>query len=875
MKYSKFLLLLFLLPLKMFSQKLTIDSTIWDTWPSLDEPNISTHGNYFSYSVRFIATQRVKSKYSVIKSLNSSWEKKIFNAKSSIQLTNDEKFGIFQNDHDSLEIIQLGNQKVDYISDIKDFTLINNYIIYSKNQDPHKLNILNLTTSKLNNISNVDKYYINEEELAILYVTSQNNILNFTWYDLGNNLSDKIWSGNSIDNLYFDNQGKRIFFSSRYNDKFSIWQYDHTRKKELSHEIINDLAYGLSDSLTLSGISGFSKDGKILFITLKNKQHDQNLKNADLTGLSVEVWNYNDLNLGSQAQNEIKEQDNKSYFAIAEVGKNRIVQLEDGRNKTLIYHNDDIAIIENKVSKISPQYQSLQNYSINYFRDGTVKNLNLPGFLVSSKGKFLFYYDTQEKNIFTYELKSGKSTNITKSILTDWTQFDYDSPFPPKPDISESIWLDNDNNLILHDQYDLWQVDPSGNKNPICLTNHFGKTENISFYIPLDKIILKNRTLIIPALNRLNKDNGFYKIKLDQSANPEKLSMQPVVYNIPKEQGIDPIKAKKSDIWIISKMTADQFPNYYKTKDFRSFTSITTEHPESKYNWMTSELHSWNGLNGEKLQGILYKPENFDSTKLYPLIIYYYEKFSNNLHVFLKPEMSVGALNIPWFVSRDYLVFVPDIHYKIGEVGQSTLSSVISATKYLSKKTFINKNKIGIQGHSFGGYETNYIITHSNLYAAACTASGISNFVSGYNSINNGIPLNYLYENFQFRMNATLWDTPDKYIENSPIFSLNNVTTPVLIMHTKNDNITLLPQALELFSGLRRLNKKSWLLLYNNASHTLRDKKDIIDFTTRLTQFYDYYLKDQPAPVWMFSNTPLRIRSEREGFQLSVHTSNP
>jgi len=309
---------------------------------------------------------------------------------------------------------------------------------------------------------------------------------------------------------------------------------------------------------------------------------------------------------------------------------------------------------------------------------------------------------------------------------------------------------------------------------------------------------------------------------------------------------------------------ASRSPNFFITGDFKTFRPVSNVYPEKDWNWLTSELYNWKGLRDEELQGVLYKPENFDSQKKYPVIFYYYERGSQNLHNYLPPGLCVGPINIPWFVSHGYLVFVPDIHYRPGHTGESALSAVESAARMMAQKPSVDAARMGIQGHSFGAIQTNYIVTHSTLFAAACSASGQSDFISAYGSVDlNGRTKMNWYENGQNRIGASLAERPDLYIENSAILSVGKVTTPLLLMHTTEDNICLLSQAIELFVGLRRQGKKAWMLLYDQESHTLYKEEDIKDYHIRIGQFFDHYLKGEPAPLWM--TTPGAVKTTVDG----------
>lgn len=269
-----------------------------------------------------------------------------------------------------------------------------------------------------------------------------------------------------------------------------------------------------------------------------------------------------------------------------------------------------------------------------------------------------------------------------------------------------------------------------------------------------------------------------FTFSIGQSSTVEPLNLEP--YRFDWER---PIRARDTDVYIVVKMSAEKSPNLFFTSNFIKYSPITNVYPEGEYNWLTTELITWKTFDGVTSRGILYKPENFDSHKKYPLLVFYYERLSDNLHKFNYPGLSTGSLNIPYYVSHGYLVFIPDIYYKVGWPGRSAYNCVVSGVQYLAKRSYVDVKRMGLQGHSFGGFETNYIITHSNLFAAAMSASGMTDFVSAYGSImGDGSSRQRQYELYRDRIGATLWERPDLYIENSPVFRANKVTTPLLMM---------------------------------------------------------------------------------------------
>jgi dipeptidyl aminopeptidase/acylaminoacyl peptidase len=282
-------------------------------------------------------------------------------------------------------------------------------------------------------------------------------------------------------------------------------------------------------------------------------------------------------------------------------------------------------------------------------------------------------------------------------------------------------------------------------------------------------------------------------------------------------------------------------------------------------------------------QGILYKPENFDPRKKYPIIFNYYEKLSHNLYQFISPAFTNNNINIPWFVSNGYLVFLPDIHFKIGKltgkpVGEWTYNAVVSAAEYLAKRPYVDRNKMAIQGHSFGGMQTAYLATHTSRFKAAAEAAGATDPISEYLML---VPFMTartptLMEHYSKQrpieiehmlFGATPWERPDLYRKNSAVLNADKNSTPLLIMHNMRDNQVQWRQGVELYMALRRLRKKAWMLQYDDGAHSV-SRKSAEDYTIRLTQFFDHFLKDTPAPAWMTDGVPAKLKGVELGYEL-------
>ena len=291
---------------------------------------------------------------------------------------------------------------------------------------------------------------------------------------------------------------------------------------------------------------------------------------------------------------------------------------------------------------------------------------------------------------------------------------------------------------------------------------------------------------------------------------------------------------------------------------------------QKEYLGGAAELVHWTSLDGKALKGILYKPEDFDPSQQYPMIVYFYEKMSNQLHAHRMPTTSRGSINFAFYVSRGYLIFIPDIPYKVGFPGESALNAVIPGITHLIDQGFVSKDRIGVQGHSWGGYQIAHLVTRTNIFRAAEAGAPVSNMISAYGGIRWGSGLSRMmqYERSQSRIGGSLWETPLRFIENSPIFWADKIETPLLMLHNDNDGAVPWYQGIELFVALRRLNKPVWMINYNGEEHGIRKHHNRKDWTIRLQQFFDHYLKDAPAPVWMAEGVPATEKGKNLGLDL-------
>jgi len=870
------------------TDKKPIDSACYNRWPVPEGVVLTDDGRFFLFMIEneFIGSSKL-----VLQATEGGWKREFHNMNRH-EFSSDGKLAVVGNS-DKIYIVNLGTTGLDSVDNISSYLLSDDgeWLAYQQKESERKLVVRNLRTNRSSSYLSVRDYFFGKNK-DIIFVTedTQNRTSEISqalhYANVFTGVTSNIWKGDGIRNIILSNDGNNLAFiakdKSSTRDLEGIWYY-----KFESSEASFVLSGGggvQNDSLKLSQISSFSNDNTRLFVLLEKKK----LSKRNIDPSLPDVWNFNDKKLQSQ---QLLEDGSRTYTAVVDIQRKELIPLE-GENEAVVMDNqplqDSVAILLHRQDNGSWEvgWNPASN-SISYLiSTKTGKKTSIDGISrmdnlkMSAYGKYLIYFDRNEKNYFTYEINNGIIRNISKGISADWEVVG----------IRNTIegWLKDDSGVIVNDKNDLWLLDPSGIRLPINVTNGYGKRKNIILSLTWSKssdaIIDSEKTMFLTAFNPKTKENGFFSTKLGRKVDPVLLTMGPFIYDIPYSTAIPqgssftPLRAKKENAYIVRRMGANEYPNLWYTTDFKSFRKITNFQPQAKYNWYTTELHEWVAPDRIPLQGILYKPENFDSSKKYPVIFNYYETKSDGLHAFIRPaELSGGGnINIPYYVSNGYLVFCPDIEYKIGDPMQGTYNAIVSAAEYLSKLPFVDSKKMGLQGFSWGAIQTNYLVITTNLFAAASSVSGMGDWISGFGSLNPyGNSLQGLYIGGQQRMgNATLWDKPETYIKNSAVLGVDRISTPILLAHTKDDGVCPISNVIEFFTGLRRLGKRSWMLVYP-GDHGIEGKEGIMDFSIRMKQFFDHYLKDMPAPIWMTKGIPAKLKGIDKGLDLDSTIKTP
>jgi dienelactone hydrolase len=873
-----------------FGQKPVLTEADFSSWPHLNPSRISNDGKYVIYH---ISNDKTDTLY--IQSLSNEYQKKI--AGGSAEFLTEDSQELLYMKNDSLGMFGLSGETESYTPGVKSFKIPSQggMPILAYQTEDNKLEVLNRGSSRRKEFDRVNDYEFSKSGKSLLIFEQSGDSAQPTtkveWLDLVTNQSAKVWEGQPIQQYAMDQSENKIAFITGKNGNdlhCTVWEFD-PHKDNAAKQVVNETTANLEAgySVTASQLQ-YSPDGQRLFFRIYRLADTIKSKPG---AVSVDVWNYKDEWLQCDQLNDVMSGVPPTYLSVVDLHTHRAMRLEQqqysrSKEKFDEGQNDDYILLSTRTNNYEGYRNPLERPDI-YLVDTRTGEKRCIARRVedgqepdgdgaadfSHTGKYITWHDPIRKTFNFYNIAKSTTYAFDLKLFGDDSFYGADA------------WTEDDKALLISDQYDIWQVDPQGAKAPINITHGYGRSHQINFresyltgvkdypFYPQAHPIKANGMLILCAFNQQNKANGFYRIQLGSPKDPELLSMGPyAIYFIGQSVAVEIaaflMKARDKDTFVFTKESAGKFPNLVVTHDFRTFTPLTDLAPERNVNWLTSELVRWQTYDGRPGQGILYKPTDFDPAKKYPVIFYFYQLRSSTLNFYLYPEPGRGAMNIPWYVSHGYLVFSPDIEYTLGDPGKGIYNYVVSAAEMMKTKPWVDSNRMGIQGHSFGGYEVSYLVTRTRLFAAACEGSGFTDLISfsgdrGFSACSNQ---SYV-ESGQPHMTVSLWENQAAYIRDSPVFGADEVKTPLLIMHNKQDTNVPWSQAVELFTAMHRLNKPCFLLQYDHEAHALFGA-DAIDFNRRLTQFFDHYLKGTPEPKWMAEGVPAMLKGIDTGLEL-------
>jgi len=687
-----------------------------------------------------------------------------------------------------------------------------------------------------------------------------------------NNPAEKkvITQGENSDygNLSWNNKGKLAFTSAEHNNEkvtpASLWTWDGP--KAIASEIIKTGETPEGWLVPMKNQLSWSKDGNRLFFGLKpdtealedTTQKDEK-EEADIYDIEallkkkeVDVWHWNDPWIVPHQKKMWSRLKDRTYQAVYHFESSKLIQLADENMPIIrLNENSDFALGLSDVpyrKDITWEGSFNDIYLVNLkngVRKKIISRLNRNPF-ISPNAHFVLYY--KDKNWHLYDCMKETTRNLTIDLNVPFYNEDHDYP-SPVPGYGIGGWIENDEAILIYDKYDIWQF-PAGAGSAFNLTNSEGRNKNITFRIqnldPEQRFFKDKEELLLLSYHNLKKNNGFYTCKVGKTG----------ITKIIEEDKLYKIKSKSrdSDLIMYTRESYTEFPDLWVTDTkFKSPRKITNVNPQVKeFAWGSAELVEWNSLDGTPLQGVLIKPGNYEKGNRYPVLVYYYRFFSQRLHEFNQVVVNHRPC-FPFYASNGYAIFLPDIRFEVGYPGFSATKCIVPGIQKLIDLGIADPKAIALHGHSWSGYQTAFVITQTDIFACAIAGAPVSNMTSAYSGIRwgSGMARQFQYEQSQSRIGGSLWEYPERYIENSPVFFADRIQTPLLIQFGDKNGAVPWYQGIELYLAMRRLNKDCVFLQYRGEPHHLQKYPNKLDYTMKMKEYLDHYCKDEPAPDWI------------------------
>lgn len=908
--------------------KIVIDHKAYDKWRSIVTPEISESGKWITYEVNpqvgdgqlFLYNTETKQLDSFARGKNAVVIERgdgflVYKKLPLYRLTRKAKLDKKKPDDmpkDTLVVINLTSKTVKQLGNIKSFSANNysDFVMVQLGKEKPTVQILSKRqkrkrkknppvelksestalviwwpqSNEQKKIKHVSEYFLSSKSDAAAFIIQEKG-KNDSSYVYSNKLSadkkkfEKIHGINGWSkNITLNSTGINLAFLSstdtNKNDKLYSLQLQEGNGAVTT--VFDTTNKSIDKKLTVSENRkpGFSESGDKLYFGIapipvqapKDTLTDDEKYNLD-------IWHWDDDRIQPEQLKQVENDKKETARVVYHLREKQFVQLE----------NDSIRIpyIANKgegnlhLAVCDKPYRKSQTWDTQYPKDYYIVNATTGemklvlekkshSVQLSHNEKYVIWYDPIKHDWFSKNLLTNENYIITASI--DDNLFEDNNGLPELPDPFGIMgWSKNDEYVYIYSEYEAWKVHPENREKVVCLTKNKGgeyNTDLRNVRLNSDIDYIDESYLLFKSFNHHNKREGFWVYENNQ------LSM--LIVDDYKFNFLG--KSKNSKKIIYQKMDFQTYPDLLSNDlSFKSEVKISNANPQQKnYKWGTVELVKWKSYDNHDLEGLLYKPEDFDETKKYPMIVYFYEKNADQLHAYKSPFPSASVINFSEYVSNGYVIFVPDIVYKEGNPGKSAFNCIVSGTKSIVEKGFINEKKIGLQGQSWGGYQTAFLITQTDMYAAAMAGAPVTNMTSAYGGIRweSGLSRAFQYEKGQSRIGKTLWEDREAYIRNSPLFFADKVKTPLLMMNNDADGAVPWYQGIEFYIALRRMEKPVWLLNYNNEAHNLTKRPNKVDLSRRMLQFFNCYLKDEPMPQWMKEGVPAIQKTKLTGYEL-------
>lgn len=856
--FASFLLLLLTCPqVGQAQQKKLVTEKDYGRWGTFWVKDISDQGKWASYEMTY-----ENHKDTLFLQRTSGNESYAFPKGTDARFGGEKIFTLLMPES-KLKIMHLETRKTEVLTEVKRYELLlgGQYIItFNKGYgEKSQLKIRNEKGLVVDSIPAVTEYALNDNKDALLYTSSQGQhelgIVNFKKYS--RTILSKQSSG-KFHNLVWQKNSKSVAFLSETDSvskATAIHYFRITDKKLFSFDY--SAKVGLAEDLAIyNGIPlSISHDSKKVFF-MQTKKDDPKVKTDPK---AVEVWNGTDTWLFIDKQRwgvdlpklAVWYPDTDSY---SQINSNELhnIMLSGQQDYAIISNPKAYGLQPKRYDEVDYYCKNIKDGSQNLFLKKQTNDPNQMGFDPSTN-KILYY---RESNWWIYDPTEQKHTNLTRKIATKWDNSSDNAAPHQFMAYGNPCWSSDGKSVLLYDANDIWMVAIDGIN---CTRLTKGREKNIVFRIAqieyngfswvnynggASATLDMSKDIILEAQNTEDRSTGYY-IYNTQSGE------KPLTHGTSK---MDEIRKSKNNLYIFQNQTFNQPPRleFKKKNDSNAMVLFESNKQQAAYSFGKSELLHYSNSKGQKLKAALFYPADYNPTKKYPMVVNIYDIMSKNLHHYVNPSLlNREGFNITNYTLNGYFVLLPDITYEMGNPGLSAVDCVSAGVNAVVDKGIVDKNKIGLFGHSFGGYETNFIISQTNIFAAAVSGAGISDIISMYFNISKNAIFQsdmWRFENQQWRMGKSLYDDKEGYLRNSPIMHAENVKTPLLLWTGKNDRIVPWNQSITYYLALRRLGVTTRMLVYPDEDHSLENPNNQTDLSKRMMAWFDHLLKGEAAP---------------------------
>ena len=901
--------------LPSFAQKPALDHSVYDGWKSVANPEIPDAGEWAVYrvvpqqgdAVLHLYNVKTGKEYTVDRAskpvISQDASKAVFKIAPLYEQTRQARIKKKKGDKmpkDTLGVIDLKTgeiTKYDKLKNFKTSELLRDLVAFQKNsKDNDTMYVLNIRTGKVDSIAAVQTFTFAQKSEALAYITKPGKkdsvtVRGIYKYDPATGSGQPLLTGEKkavFTGMNFSEEGDRlVFFASLDTVKDAAKRLDMyiCRQGETKMLLAHD-SPDMPEGWKLGEKSRVVFHDDCLTFGIMPVPREKDTTLVEFEQARLDIWRWNDDYIQPVQNVRAAREKERTYMSKLNYDGTGFVKLADESIQNVGFEKENrqeyVLAMDDKPYRMQRAWNTDACYDIYLIslKDGSRRLLEKGAAFsrsyASPDGAWYALYNEKDRNWYQYSVADDQWKELTSGLGVAF--YDEEDDHPGLPGAYDgAYWSEDSKYFLIRDRFDYWQIDPTGKTAPKLFTEGRGRGNNTAYSLafPVSRSAepsYKRRAVATAGpvyfytFNHTTKQTGVARKDLSRkNARIEQLVEGPYRYdNLAISEG-------KKPVMIYTRGNFEDGTNLWMTKDsFKNQTQLSDVNPQQRdYNWGTVELVNWTAADGTFAEGLLYKPENFDPDKKYPVIVYFYERNSENLYASRAPAPSASTVNIPFFVSNEYIVFVPDIRYKDGHPGKCCMDYIMTGCDMLCEYPWIDGDNMAVQGQSWGGYQVAYIITHTTRFKAAGAGAPVSNMTSAYGGIRwgSGVARTMQYEKGQSRIGKDLWEGFDLYVENSPLFFVPNVTTPVLIMHNDKDDAVPWWQGIEFFNGLRRCGKQAWMLQYNDETHNLSERRNRKDLSRRLDQFFGHFLKGEPMPKWMSEGIPATLKGIDYGFE--------